>query len=104
MVTRHIAWSFKKAERSYIILDGPGPDKKKYNTNFCLTHNHEPQCTAIDGVTEVKSSKDLTDDEEDFLRFCALAGSRYVFYCVNRTCFIISHLFHSTHLFKDAIS
>ena len=85
----NVAWSFKKAERSYIILDGPGPDEKKYNTNLCLTHNHEPQCTAIDGVTEVKSSKDLTDDEEDFLRFCALAGSRYVFYCVNCTCFII---------------
>ena len=98
----NVAWSFKKAQRGYIVLDGPGPDTKKYNTNLYLTHNHEQQCTAIDGVTEVKSSKDLTEDEKDFLRFCAIAGLRYVVYCVNRTCSIISHLFHSTHLFKDS--
>ena len=85
----NFAWSFKKSERSYVVLDGAGPEEQKYNTNLCLTHSHEPQCTVIEGVTEVTSSKDLTEDEKDFLRYSAVVDSRYVFNCANRTCFII---------------
>ena len=72
----NVAFSFKIKERAYVILDGPGIEEKQYYTNLCLHHNHDPYSTVLNGVTEVTSSKDLSEEERDLLKNCALLGTR----------------------------
>ena len=69
-------FSFKIKEGAYVILDGPGIEEKQYYTNLCLHHNHDPYSTVLNGVTEVTSSKDLSEEERDLLKNCALLGTR----------------------------
>ena len=72
----NVAASYMSSKHAYEILDGPGPnDGPKYNTNLCLEHNHEIDYEIVDGVQEITSPKDLTDDEMEVLRNAALTNT-----------------------------
>ena len=72
----NIDFSFIKAKRAYVIVDGSSIGKQRYYTNICLHHNHEHYCTVIAGVTEVTLSIDSSEKKKDLLKHCALLNTR----------------------------
>ena len=72
----NVAFTFIKVKRAYVILNGAEIGKQQYYTNLCLHHNHDPYSTVLAGVTEVTSSKDLSEEEKYLLKHCALLGTR----------------------------
>ena len=72
-----IAWSYRKRLNGFLIVDNQDTiSNTSYTSNMQLYHNHGIDYEVIDGITEVKSSKDLTPEEEEILKHGALMGSK----------------------------
>ena len=72
-----IAWSYRKSAGGFVIVDNQdSKSNRSYTSNMQLYHNHEIDYSIIDGITEVKSSRDLTPEEEGILKHAALMGSK----------------------------
>lgn len=69
--TYNVAFSF--VQGALTILDGQGPDKTDYNTNFCLEHSHslENICIGVDNCFVVSKLEDLELEEIEFINTLA---------------------------------
>ena len=71
----NVAFSFDRSTSEYIILNNEKATNK-YNTNFCIEHNHEPEYEGVDGNIVIKSAKDLGEEDRDLLQHMALGNAK----------------------------